>query len=304
MIKKYSIFLVLLFLVIISSGCNREENKTKTETTKNTETTEDIPVNTKGNDIAAENEPLKQFSFSSEEDICNLSDEDVIYLATHNYKTSDFVEDFKADPYNDFGTPLEGYEIFEPYMLDLGGERQDYDVNKKISDQDFKKLTEEHMNSLIVYDDIEVVYFGETENYVEYGLASSQQYGFTRRCFYRNIFMLSDTLDGHFYAGPYYLGELTIDNVLSEEDFELSYFFGSYLLWREVEERQDAIVYTCYSPNWKQFGDYDERGENQKAQIIKSETFYDKDTHRITRESIAIRSVDIPDTKLYYDEPC
>ena len=66
MIKKYSIFLVLLFLVIISSGCNREENKTKTETTKNTETTEDIPVNTKGNDIAAENEPLKQFSFSSE----------------------------------------------------------------------------------------------------------------------------------------------------------------------------------------------------------------------------------------------
>ena len=54
MIKKYSIFLVLLFLVIISSGCNREENKTKTETTKNTETTEDIPVNPKEKDIVAE----------------------------------------------------------------------------------------------------------------------------------------------------------------------------------------------------------------------------------------------------------
>ncbi|MCR5205699.1 MAG: hypothetical protein K6E47_11635 [Lachnospiraceae bacterium] len=303
MMKKYLIFLVLLFLAIISSGCSNKKSIT-IETSEKTETTEDIPVNPKEKDTVAENEPLKQFSISSEEDINNLSDEDVIYLATHEYKTTDFVEDFKADPYNDFGTPLEGYEMFEPYMLDPGGERKDYDVNRKISDQDFKKLAEEHMNSLIVYNDIEVVYFGETNNYVQYGLASSQQYGFTRRCFYRNIYMLSDTLDGHFYAGPNYLGELTLENVLLEADFEYSYYFDSYLLLRGVEERQNAIVYTCYSPNWKQFGDYDEREENQKAEIIKTEIFYDKETHRITGESTVIRSVVIPDTKLFYDEPC
>ena len=255
------------------------------------------------NDIYVEDEPLKKFSFSSEKDIGNLSGEDVIYLVTHDYNTSDFIEDFREDPYNDFGTPLDDFERFEPYMLNPGGERKDYDVNKKISDQDFKKLAEEHMNSLKGYDDIDIVYFGETDNYIQYGLSSSQQFGFTRRCFYRNVFMLSDTIEGTPYAGPYYLGELTIDNVLSEEDFKMSNFEDTCLLWRAVEDKATAIVYSYYCPDLKNIGDYDECDQNQKAQIIKYEISYDKDTHRITSEAKIVHSVDIPDTKLYINEP-
>ena len=133
--------------------------------------------------------------------------------------------------------------------------------------------------------------------------STSQQIGSGRRCFYRNMFMVSEMIDGSFYAGPVYLGELTVDNVLSEGDFYLSSFFDSAIMWRGVKENMTSIVYTYYCPNWKQIGDYDEYGENEKAEILKSEIIYDKETHRITQESIVIHSVDIPDTKLYIPEP-
>ena len=73
-------------------------------------------------------------------------------------------------------------------------------------------------------------------------------------------------------------------------------------MWSGVEEREDAIVYTYYSPNWKKIGDYNEYG-NQKAEIIEAEIIYDKETHRMTDETTVIRSVDIPDTELYIPEP-
>ena len=115
--------------------------------------------------------------------------------------------------------------------------------------------------------------------------------------------MLSDTIEGTPYAGPYYLGELTIDNVLSEEDFKMSNFEDTCLLWRAVEDKATAIVYSYYCPDLKNIGDYDECDQNQKAQIIKYEISYDKDTHRITSEAKIVHSVDIPDTKLYINEP-
>ena len=46
-----------------------------------------------------------------------------------------------------------------------------------------------------------------------------------------------------------------------------------------------------------------EYDENQKAEIYKSVTFYDKKTHKITGNITLIRTVDIPGTKLYIPEP-
>ncbi len=342
MVKKYSILLVILILAILGLGCTRKESKeslaktedpikaedsiktedsvkvedpVKAENPKKAEdqekadgsVTADDPTKTEGNresDIGTEKESLRKFSLLSEDDINQLSDDEVLYLATHKYKTNDFVDDFRWDSYSDFGTPLDDLERFEPVLLDLGGERQDYDVNKKISDQDFRKLTEEYMSSFKEHsDDMEFYYIGETDHYVEYRYSTSQQIGSGRRCFYRNMFMVSEMIDGSFYAGPVYLGELTVDNVLSEGDFYLSSFFDSAIMWRGVKENMTSIVYTYYCPNWKQIGDYDEYGENEKAEILKSEIIYDKETHRITQESIVIHSVDIPDTKLYIPEP-
>ena len=249
--------------------------------------------------------PLKRFSFSSEEDILNLTDEDVIYLADHKYRTSDFIDDFNADPYDDFGTPLGTYERFEPVMLDPGGVRSDYDVNKRISDEDFNKLVEDYMNDFKAnFDNMEIRYYGATENYTEYGYKISDDYG-GRRCFYRNTFMVSDTVDGNFYAGPYYLGELTTDNVLLEEDFYLSGFDDSCVLYRRVEEREDSIVYIYYFPDKKTSrGSWEpEEGDYQKAEIWKCEVYYDKETHRVTQENTLIKSVEIPNAPMNIYDP-
>ena len=54
--------------------------------------------------------------------------------------------------------------------------------------------------------------------------------------------------------------------------------------------------------NLKDTGDYDEYGENQKAEIIKFKIIYDKKTHRMTQETEVIRSVNIPGTTLYIPE--
>ena len=250
-------------------------------------------------DITQE-ETLREYSFSSVADFNNLSDDDVIYLVTHDYKTSHFIDDFKTDSFSDFCIPLEDYERYEPVLLNPGGERQDYDVNKKISDKDFKKLTEDYMNAFREnLDSMKIDYLGETEHYMEYRYSSSQQFGSGRICFYRNLYMISEKIDGNFYAGPVYLGELTVDSVLSEEDFYLSIFDNECLLWRGVEESATSIIYTYYNPNLKDTGDYDEYGQNQKAEILRSKIIYDKETHRMTQETEVVRSVNIPGTTLY-----
>ena len=252
---------------------------------------------------AEEETAFREYSFSSSADFSNLSDDDVIYLATHDYKTGDFIDDFKADPYNDFGTPLADLERYQPVLLNPGGERQDYDVNKKISDQDFKKLTEDYMTGFKEnLEEMKIDYLGETEHYMEYRYSTSQQFGSGRICFYRNLFMISEKIDGNSYAGPVYLGNLTVDNVLSEEDFYLSILDNECLLWRGAEENAISIVYTYYSPNLKDIGDYDEYGENQKAEILKSEIIFDKETHRMTQKTEVIRSVNIPGTTLHIPE--
>ncbi|MBP5494007.1 MAG: hypothetical protein J6X97_02855 [Lachnospiraceae bacterium] len=255
-------------------------------------------------DDKAEEEPLKEFSFSSEKDLLKLSDEDVIYLATHHYETSYFVQDFHEDAYDDFGTPLVEFERFEPLLLNPGGNRPDYDVNQKMSDEDFNKLAREWLDGYQENSyELDITYYGETENYVEYGYKVSGDFGAGRICFYRNEFMIADTIDGNYYVGPHYLGELTVENVMSEEDFYYSNYFEEYLLLREVEDRDDAIVYICYRPYLKTIGDYGEEGECQKAEIIREEVIYYKDTHSLDSVETVIKSVDIPGTTLSIPNP-
>ena len=296
--KKHYCILTALIFSLVFFACTSNKNEEQDVNIYNSP----AEIKNVGQDT---DEPLKEFSFSSEEDFINLSDEDVIFIVDHDYRTSDFIDDFNADPYDDFGIPLGTYERFEPVMLDPGGVRSDYDVNKRISDEDFNKLVEDYMNDFKEnFEGMEIKYYGATENYTEYGYKISEGFG-GRRCFYRNTFMLSDTVDGNFYAGPYYLGELTTDNVLREEDFYLSGFGNSCVLYRKAEEREDAVVYIYYYPYKKTSrGSWEpEEGNNQRAEIWKSEFFYDKETHRVTQEKTLIRSVEIPDTPMYIEEP-
>ena len=254
-----------------------------------------------------EEEPANEYSFSSEEDIINLSDEDVIYLAMHDYETTDFIDDLKAEPFDDFGKPLEIFEEYRMVALGLEGQRTEYDVCQKISDEDFEELIDEYLDEIAdrykEYGEMEITYYGETDIYAEYGYKISGGYDFERICFYRNQFWISETIDGLYYAGPVYLGDLTADEVLLYEDCRISNFQDFPVLWRYVEDCEDAIVYIFYHSDIKQSGFFEERGESQKAQIIKTEIIYDKETHRITGENKEIKSVDIPGTKLNVPDP-
>ena len=296
---KHYWILTVLILLLAFSACSSNKNEELDENINNSlAEIQNVQQNT--------DEPLKKYSFSSEEDFVNLSDEDVIFIVDHDYRTADFIADFNADSYVDFGTPLRDNESYQPLLLSPSGVRSDYDVNKRMSDEDFYKLVKDYFNDYSQNGDkVEIIYYGETNNYAEYGYKTSWVYGLERMCFFRNTFMMSDTVDGYYYGGPYYLGELTTDNILLEEDFYLSTFDNSCILYREVEEREDAVVYIYYYPNKKTFRESwkPDEGNNQKAEIWKNEVYFDKETHRETNENTLIRSVEIPDTPMHIVEP-
>lgn len=300
--KLYWIFILFISLLVFSACASQNFEG---------QSADNNPGNNAGNiqnsnipviDDRNTDEPLKEFRFFSEEDLISLSDEDVIYLAEHDYKTTYFVADFREEQYDDFGTSLTEFERFEPLLLMPEGSRADYDVDQKMSDEDYDRLIEERLEGFKEdISDIDITYFGETDHYVEYGYGymNAGHYVSGRICFYRNEFMMSDTVGGSSYAGPVYLGELTEENVMSEEDFRHSNYSDNYLLLRAIEDRGDAIVYVSYYPYLKQDGDYDELGQFQRAEIIKFETIYYKETHRIDSLETVIRSVNIPGTVLY-----
>lgn len=249
----------------------------------------------------------RNISITSKEDMLNISDEDLIYLAKNikNFKTRDLVADFTGLEIEDFGIPLEEdadySERYEPYLLNPGVTRSELDINKQLPREEFQKLVDDFSDNLIDSNDgiknrCEAIYCGETDQYVEYKYTIVSKYTtngeetettyHSRRCFYRNIFMVES--DDHKSAGSLYIGEVTPDKICEMEDY-LFANFGEVLIYREVEESEQAVTYIAYIPEIE----HGESSEDTKVVIIKREIAYDKETHEQTVKESIVKSVDL-----------
>ncbi len=256
-------------------------------------------------------EEKKDISITSKEDMLNISDEDLIYLVKNinAYKTEDFVKDFTGKAIEDFGIPLDeytiddytAYERFDTDLLSPEVTRSQLDINKQFPKEELQKLIDEFAVSLIesnngIKDKCQVVYCGETDQYVEYKYVVIEQRRtngedwefpyLSRRIFYKNYFMVESD-DGK-YAGPLYIGEVTPEKICAMEDFNMANSDG-IVLFREVEESEQAVTYIAYVPELE----YGDNSEDTKAIISKIEFTIDKETHEEKIVSSVVKSVDL-----------
>lgn len=280
--------------------------------------------NTENSGTGTEAPELRTFLFQSAGEAESISDEDLIYIAQNEFKTSDFISDIDSGGYDLFDIPLMEKEVdgvlyserVEPYIFQSKLPISEVDVNEEISDELFQEFIDEHCAMLIEASNIwhgetgsrtrdeEVIYCGENDCYVEYSirytelrtyynnnkLVTLEIPGAHRRCFLKNKLFVKN---GD-WMGPVYFGELTLEKVKAIEDF-----YGSInsipSIYRNVQDTAAAYVYTNYLI-YIVGGEY---GLCDEAVLRKVDNYYDKTTHEITSTETPIKSVEIPGTENY-----
>lgn len=246
-----------------------------------------------------DNPVLKDFEFNSVDDVLNLSNDDLVYLAknNHKYDTGYFIKDFTGKDVEDFGIPLGSYDIGEytykehyyksiyTNMFSVDIPRSQMDLNQKYPDEEYDKLIEKYTQKEMELFDAnkmksKVKYCGETDNYVEYSyriVTKKDEDGkihclYERIIFPRNIFNVT-IVDGdeEEYLGMCYLGELTVDSVREVEDYIGANTSGN-ALYREIVESEDKIMYRALYPHVSSGGYY--------GKILEELVVYDKNTHQ------------------------
>lgn len=339
--RKYSLYMLLLSFLLFSSGCGVEntanqttteqmavDGKSKSEYTANA--SEEISSEKSKQDYIAnsgtgtEEPELKVFSFQTADEAEAVSDEDLIYIAQNNYKTTDFISDISNGGYDLFDIPLMETEAdgvlyserVEPYIFQSKLPLAEVNVNEEISAEVFQKLIDEHCTGLIesanTWDgntgsrtkDEQIIYCGENDYYVEYSirytelrtyynnneLVTSEIPRAYRRCFIKNC--LSVQNDNR--MGPMYFGDMSLEKMKNIKDFYAS-VSGVPNIYRNIQETDTAYVYTSYQI-YVVGGDY---GLCDTVVLEKVDSCYDKITHEITDTKTVIKSIEISGTENY-----
>lgn len=299
---KYLLYLLLFGLLLSVSGCGA--------------------ANTENSGTSTEAPEWRTFLFQSADEAESISDEDLIYIAQNQYKTTDFISDIDGDGYDLFDIPLMEKKVsgvlynerVEPYILRSKHTLSEVDVNEEISDEVFQELIDEHCAMLIetanTWDgktgsrtrDEEIFYCGENDYYVEYSIRYTELRTYYennilvtheiprahRRCFLKNRL----SVQNGDWMGPVYFGELSLEKVKAIGDF-----YGSVnsmpSIYRDVQETDTAFVYTNYQI-YIVGGDY---GLYDEAVLMRVDSYYDKTTHEINNTSTTIKRVKIPGTR-------
>lgn len=283
--------------------------------------------NTENSGNGIEEPELRTFLFQSADEAKSISDEDLIYIAQNDFKTSDFISDIDSCEYDLFDIPLMEKEVdgvlyserVEPYVLQSKLPLSETDTNEEISDEVFQELIDEHCAMLIetsnTWDgntgsrtrDEEIIYCGENDYYVEYSIRYTELRTYYnnnklvtheiprayRRCFLKNEL----SVQNGDRMGPVYFGELSLEKVKAIGDFYSS-VNSMPSIYRNVQETDTAYVDTNYLI-YIVGGDY---GLCDEAVLMKADKYYDKTTHEITDTKTTIKSVEIPGTENYDTE--
>lgn len=311
--RKSIIIISSILVMLLLAGCGAEEAPQPTATA--------APVE------------LKKYRFTSAEEVEQMSDEDLIYINQHPYRTADFYEEGEFTEIDFFGVELDKEN--GEYMLWVKNFWvEDLEIELDVS----KPLPEEEFNRL-VNNDIEMMYYyantkkpdeetgsvviskdtfccGENDMYAMYSvrytvenatrlngkLTTKDITSAYRKLYLKNYVMKTNVENWQAYL----LGELSVDYVQEQLDifscnFPKEYGASNYvpIIYREVIEEEDRYIYVTYYTIF----DYCPAGENNVVILEKSEEFVDKETHLVTSEyPVEVRRVEIPDTEYIVEQ--
>lgn len=282
--------------------------------------------------VAQQSVELKKYYFQSAEEVERMSDEDLVYINQHAYRTSDFYEEGEFKEVDFFGVEL-AEEPYESVNLDFFWQddlKIELDVSQPIPEEEFDRLVEKDIEMMYYYADSrrtdeetgdkvvsqDTFFCGENDMYAAYSVRYTQKRTMYidniltsndiprayRQIYLKNFLMETNVEDWRAYL----LGELSADYVKEQLDvfacnFPETVSGGYYLpiIYREVIEEEDRYIYITYNTKF----DYSEAGENNVVILEKHKSYVDKKTHVITRgDSVEIRRAEIPGTE-YDVEP-
>jgi len=250
----------------------------------------------------------KKYTFTSYEEIENINDEDLVYIASNDYVIYDFCEEgsyHKVDLFDMEETSKKdssevSAECIRPIVADVeelvgfdekGGtipsECMTAYAKAYIADYFERQNTKEPGEETgSVVKDEEIVFCGETDSYVGYSILYTES-----RSMYNNWVLVTNDIPRANHpiflknmlrtAGEngrclLLLGELTQEYVEEQLDIYLLPNVGS-MLYREVTEDEECYLYTYYYADMV-YGDF---GIDDEVQLCKQVITIDKESHEV-----------------------
>ena len=332
---KKILLLLLACMMILCAGCagtEKEPVETEPVTEPTTEPTEPETTEPPPTDPPRD---IKEMTFNNLEQAEGLSEDDLYYIASHEYYTSDFVE---LEPFDFFDQELavleddNGYEYNEQFAIEIYQSDQtleDTDVTKPLNSQQIEAIARERSHALVgdsskvkeeaedgeeektgrSVSDAQYIFCGENESYLEYSIRYNEVQKQERnneivtismpRAF-RRMYMknMLDVANGNKRA-QVLLGNLNKDYLQQQLDLLVDRDNG-VVIYREVTEREDEKEGDYYLYSWVHVdisrGNY---GANAKVLLTESKIAVNKETHIIERlREETLNSVDIENSAI------
>ena len=327
--------LLLACMMILCAGCaGTEKEPAETEPVTEAPT---VPTEPETTEPPPTDPPrdIKEMKFNTLEKAEGLSEDDLYYIASHEYYTSDFVE---LEPFDFFDQELavmqddNGYEYNEQYAIEIYQSDQtleDTDVSKPLNSQQIEAIARERSHSLVgdnskvaegeendgeektgrSVSDAQYIFCGENDSYVEYSIRYNEVQKQERnneivtlkmpRAF-RRMYMknMLDVANGYKRA-QVLLGNLNKEYLQQQLDFLVDRENG-VVIYRDVTEREDEKEGDYYLYTWVHVdisrGNY---GANAQVVLTESKIAVNKESHIIERlREETLNSVQIEDSAI------
>ena len=262
---------------------------------------------------------LPIYIFHSSEEVEQITDEDLIFINQHPYKTKNFYDTGEFNELDLFGIEL-NKDIYETVFIstfELKDLEIDLDVSKPLPEEEFQRLIDTDIEMMYYYANTQkpgektgktvvskdTLFCGENNIYTEYSVR------YTQRCtMYENNKLTSTNIPNAYrkvYLKNYIistsennrsgflLGELSADYVKEQLDVFHSYD-SNPIIFREVTEHNNRYTYSTYYTTFE----YNDRVKNNVVILWNHKQYIYKDTHKVTSTRPSeIRRAEIPGTE-------
>ncbi len=267
---------------------------------------------------------LKEYRFKSAEEVEQMSDEDLIYIAQNSfyYQTLDFFDEGEFAQIDLYGVELKE-EACERVWIDyfwLEELEVELDVGKTIPEAEFERLVQNDIQMIYKYantkepgEDIgsevlneEAYLCGENDNYIEYSIRFTDRRSTYFNSVltttdipiaYRKVYFKNYVIETNIEEWrAYLLGELSAEYVQKQLDMQM--YGTTPVLYREVTEDEQNYYYTFYYA-YVERRDY---GVKDEAVLWKHIKTVNKETHLVLSGNFPVefRRVEIEGTESTY----
>lgn len=316
--------LLLACMMILCAGCAGTE-KEPVETQPVTEAPTAPPTEPETTEPPPTDPPraIKEMHFDTQEQAEGLSEDDLYYIASHEYYTSDFVE---LEPFDFFDQELaeleddNGYVYNEQYAIEIyqsDATLEDTDVSKPLNSQQIEAIARERSHALVgdnskvaegddeaseggdeektgrSVSDAQYIFCGENDSYVEYSIRYNEVQKQERnneivtlqmpRAFRRMYMKNMLDVANGYNRVQVLLGTLNKEYVQQQLDLLVDRENG-VVIYRDVTEREDEKEGDYYLYTWLHVDiSRGNYGANAKVVLTESKIAVNKETHIIER---------------------